>query len=120
MSTLVVVTLHHPPWVNKKVHLDRTLDYLMNATDTIKAASPHTDLILCGDFNHLPTKMLTSSHPDIWKTVKLTLHNVVLVYRMTTVVVHHVRAILLSLHFGDNMNQESAQFQSVLTCRAAA
>lgn len=71
VTTLIFGTLYHPPWANEKALQQKVLNYLISTLDTLKAASPQMGLVLCGDFNKLPIKMLKKKcYPEIKLVVK--------------------------------------------------
>ena len=65
-----VGTLYHPPWAKEKSLQQKTVDYLINTLDMIRLVSPQMGLVLHGDFNLLPIKMLKNFHLDMKQVVK--------------------------------------------------
>lgn len=61
-----------PGVANEKKLQQEAIDDLINTIDS-EVKSPEAGVVLCGDFNHLPTKALTltlNSQPDLKQVVK--------------------------------------------------
>lgn len=53
-----------PGAANEKKLQQEAIDDLINTIDS-EVKSPEAGVVLCGDFNHLPTKALIKSHPGL-------------------------------------------------------